>query len=399
MCVSECVCVFVYVWVCAHVRAVLPPFFLLLLSLHSLHCKITRVGQNRIYTPYMTVCMVIFLLKLPSIYTVYDHIFGNFPAKDTEYIHHIYMVLANPKYHTFLKCMIFHKGCVGVQSSILFYSYCFSPSIPALTFSVLTPVSCSHFLRTGSTFWAPLFYFKPQALPQRRSKNSKLVCFEFSAGPDAGEDWPCEFVCVCVCDCRVDMHSCKRHRTQQQRALKNANAWWVFVKKSQPLLILDQACLYLFFPKWDLFSCCTYHRTQPCLFHKKISFLCLLFCSYSSPFCAYSSVLTLLLVLTLLCLLFSFLCLLARPCLARPCPSQQNHCVCFNSNSNTDKILSQIIEDNHGNHGNNADNVETKSPFSWSHAPRAAGRVVVELFHDVAPRVSAGRRGNELHHA
>ena len=36
-----------------------------------------RVGQSRIYTPYMTVYMVISLPKLP-------------------YIHRIYMVLANP---------------------------------------------------------------------------------------------------------------------------------------------------------------------------------------------------------------------------------------------------------------------------------------------------------------
>jgi hypothetical protein len=36
-----------------------------------------RVGQNRIYTPYMTVYLVISLPKLP-------------------YIHRIYMVLANP---------------------------------------------------------------------------------------------------------------------------------------------------------------------------------------------------------------------------------------------------------------------------------------------------------------
>ena len=38
---------------------------------------ICRVGQNRIYTPYMTVYLVISLPKLP-------------------YIHRIYMVLANP---------------------------------------------------------------------------------------------------------------------------------------------------------------------------------------------------------------------------------------------------------------------------------------------------------------
>jgi len=43
---------------------------------------ITRVGQNRIYTPYMTVYLVISLPKIP-------------------YIHRIYMVLANPTHYRF----------------------------------------------------------------------------------------------------------------------------------------------------------------------------------------------------------------------------------------------------------------------------------------------------------
>ena len=41
--------------------------------------NICRVGQNRIYTPYMTVYLVISLTKIP-------------------YTHRIYMVLANPKH-------------------------------------------------------------------------------------------------------------------------------------------------------------------------------------------------------------------------------------------------------------------------------------------------------------
>ena len=44
---------------------------------------IRRVGQNRIYTPYMTVYLAIFLPKFP-------------------YIHRIYMVLANPMYTALL---------------------------------------------------------------------------------------------------------------------------------------------------------------------------------------------------------------------------------------------------------------------------------------------------------
>ena len=42
---------------------------------------INRVGQNRIYTLYMTVCMVIFLLKIQYVHRIYVL---------------IYMVLAHP---------------------------------------------------------------------------------------------------------------------------------------------------------------------------------------------------------------------------------------------------------------------------------------------------------------
>ena len=47
-------------------------------SMHRGLCM-CRVGQNRIYTPYTTVYLVIFLPKIP-------------------YIHRIYMVLADPTY-------------------------------------------------------------------------------------------------------------------------------------------------------------------------------------------------------------------------------------------------------------------------------------------------------------
>jgi len=46
----------------------------------SIH--ISRVGQNRIYTPYMTVYLVISLPKIP-------------------YVNRIYMVLANPTHKCF----------------------------------------------------------------------------------------------------------------------------------------------------------------------------------------------------------------------------------------------------------------------------------------------------------
>jgi len=57
-----------------------PWFANLLVMLHGSSWQpISRVGQNRIYTPYMTVYLVISLPKIP-------------------YIHRIYMVLANPTY-------------------------------------------------------------------------------------------------------------------------------------------------------------------------------------------------------------------------------------------------------------------------------------------------------------
>jgi hypothetical protein len=52
-----------------------------------------RVGQNRKYTPYMTVYLMVSLPKIP-------------------YIHRIYMVLANPIYvaHKHREC---DNGCIG----------------------------------------------------------------------------------------------------------------------------------------------------------------------------------------------------------------------------------------------------------------------------------------------
>jgi len=44
---------------------------------HMRYFTLYRVGQNRIYTPYITVCLIESLPKIP-------------------YIHRIYMVLANP---------------------------------------------------------------------------------------------------------------------------------------------------------------------------------------------------------------------------------------------------------------------------------------------------------------
>jgi hypothetical protein len=50
ICVCVCVCVFC--------------------SAYLKRCRL-RVGQNRIYAPYMTVCMVISMLKVPYVHRIY----------------------------------------------------------------------------------------------------------------------------------------------------------------------------------------------------------------------------------------------------------------------------------------------------------------------------------------
>ena len=52
-----------------------------------------RVGQNRIYTPYMTVYLVIFPAK-NTVYTPFIHMV----LANSTYMHRMYMVLASPNY-------------------------------------------------------------------------------------------------------------------------------------------------------------------------------------------------------------------------------------------------------------------------------------------------------------
>ena len=59
-----------------------------------LTCAITRVGQNRLLTPYMTICFTISMPGIPYIY---------------------YMVLANPSYHIPLKSNVRHVTCVTFE--------------------------------------------------------------------------------------------------------------------------------------------------------------------------------------------------------------------------------------------------------------------------------------------
>ena len=89
--VEVCVCVYVCVCVClcGCMCSASITCAVLVLSCRSLKNMI-RVGQDRIYTPYMTLYLVISLPKIP-------------------WIHRIYMVLANPKHdrnHTFLSVSV-----------------------------------------------------------------------------------------------------------------------------------------------------------------------------------------------------------------------------------------------------------------------------------------------------
>jgi len=80
VCVCVCVCVCVYVCVCEYVdqkwaRRELRIVWCGICSIYYIY----MVGQNRVHAPYMTVYLVIPLPNIP-------------------YIHHIYMVMANPTY-------------------------------------------------------------------------------------------------------------------------------------------------------------------------------------------------------------------------------------------------------------------------------------------------------------
>jgi len=53
-----------------HVQLLLPCWYATALA------YMTKVGQNRIYTPYMTVSLVIYLLKIPCVHRIYVQLYG-----------------------------------------------------------------------------------------------------------------------------------------------------------------------------------------------------------------------------------------------------------------------------------------------------------------------------------
>jgi len=74
VCFSCCVCVVcvcVCVCVCSQVNVCIAQGWVIR-RIHIIRRTVfTRVGQNRTYTPYMTVYLVIFLPKLPYIHHIY----------------------------------------------------------------------------------------------------------------------------------------------------------------------------------------------------------------------------------------------------------------------------------------------------------------------------------------
>ena len=44
--------------------------------MYTVYTYTYMVGQKRVYTPYMTVCMAISLLKIPYVHRIYVYIYG-----------------------------------------------------------------------------------------------------------------------------------------------------------------------------------------------------------------------------------------------------------------------------------------------------------------------------------
>ena len=80
--------------------------------------RMFRVGQNRIYTPYMTVYFVISLPRIP-------------------YIHRIYMVLANPTYVPENS----KKHLPGIAKVLKLTKDCTAVSVASLTYELLRSLS------------------------------------------------------------------------------------------------------------------------------------------------------------------------------------------------------------------------------------------------------------------
>ena len=83
--------------------------------------RMFRVGQNRIYTPYMTVYFVISLPRIP-------------------YIHRIYMVLANPTYVPENS----KKYLPGIAKVLKLTKDCTAVSVASLTYEGNVRVACCH---------------------------------------------------------------------------------------------------------------------------------------------------------------------------------------------------------------------------------------------------------------
>ena len=146
-----------------------------------------RVGQNRIDTPYMVVCMVMFLPKMP-------------------YIHRIYMVLANPTlmYHNDFVSMRLRWGTQWF--SCTFYVLFFAHSLPHVSRGFLYTGKSLHFLCVfgAQVIFRPCFQqsspFRIPAVhryPFAKGGTIRCVCM-----------YVCVRVCLYVCMCALCVCMC-----------------------------------------------------------------------------------------------------------------------------------------------------------------------------------------------
>ena len=124
-------------------------------------CHVCRVGQNRIYTPYLAVILVISLPKMP-------------------YIHRIYMVLANPTCMLCLRVMCLLLCLVGLWLDLIICGLflCTPNLISAGLYSALSmpPPQPKHLIRPTNFLLVldntSLFDYKLQAAVRKPARAS-----------------------------------------------------------------------------------------------------------------------------------------------------------------------------------------------------------------------------------
>jgi len=168
-----------------------------------LQTSISRVGQNRINTPYMNVYLVIFLPKIPYIYTVYTY---------------KCMVLANPKHTHAKQVLIFVR--IGYSGKTCLHSLTHTPSLSlsslflslthslsfflthslSLSLSLSFSLSCTHTYTntyTNTYTHAHTLLHRDSGSLRRPGKNLHQTPLSSRCALES----VCVRVCVCVCVC------------------------------------------------------------------------------------------------------------------------------------------------------------------------------------------------------